>query len=378
MDLKDQISTVSSAVDQIKKNPRSSIKILWNAFKKSSFIWGAKINDIGLSVGHRNIIAIELDKSYEIPRIVGFAVREITSENPNISSIIREMFESGDFSNSYVNTSITGKSIITRFIRFPKMTKKELRASLEYEAEKYIPFDVSQVYLDFDVIDADETKKFVEVVLVAAKKEGIDNVLASCNSSGLTVKLIDVDSFACLNTFLTAYPEERKKTVALLNIGAKITNLLIITKGVPAFSRDVYFGGDDITLGLSKKMHIDVSEAARLKYKFKATDDTEVKIIIREILGYLLTEMKLSFDYYQNQNQEQKKKSLIESVYLIGGTSRLECIDSLLQDSIEIPVHILDPLRCVAVAENIDHELLNKYCASLAVPIGLALRDQEK
>jgi type IV pilus assembly protein PilM len=374
MDLKDQMSQASGPPEQLKKSPGNYLKILWDAFKKSSFIWGPQINDIGLSVGHRNIVALELDKSQEIPRIVRFAVREITSENPNISAIIREMFESEGFTNSYVNTSISGKSIIIRFIRFPKMTKKELRTSLEYEAEKYIPFDVSQVYLDFDLIETDEKNKFVEVVLVAAKKEGINDVLTSCKAAGLTVKLIDVDSFACLNTFVTAYPEEKTKTVALLNIGAKITNLLVMSNGVPAFSRDVYFGGDDITLGLSKKMHIDVHAAAQLKYNFKGTDDTDVKLIIREILGYLLTEMKLSFDYYQNQ--DQKKKAQIEAVYLIGGTSRLEGIDVLLQDSIGVPVTILDPLRCVTVAENIDHELLNNYCASLAVPIGLALRDQ--
>jgi type IV pilus assembly protein PilM len=372
MELMNKKSSVSGLSQQISSSPKGVLQSLWAAFKKSTFIWGPQLNDIGLSVGHRNIVAVEIDKTGDFPRLVKCGVREVSTDNPNVSALLREMFDTEHFSNSYVNTSISGKSIIIRFIRFPKMQKKELRTSLEFEAEKYIPFAVNQVYMDFDIIGSDDNSKFIDVALVAAKREGVDDVLQMCKNAGLTPRIIDVDSFACMNTFLTAYPEEVGKTVALVNIGAKITNVIVMDKGTPAFSRDVYFGGDDITGSLSKKLHIDLQAAAKIKYNLKKEKDENIALIIREILGYLMTELKLSFDYFENQ--EQKKKSKIEAVYLIGGTSRLEGIDGILSQGLGTSVQILDPLRCVTVDPSIDQNLLNTYSASLAVPIGLALR----
>ena len=372
MDFTKHSSDENQNLTKEKNTRKRSLSSLWDTIKKSSFIWGPQLNDVGVSIGHRNIIVVEIDNKENIPRLVKFAVREVSSDNPNISSILKELFETEGISNSLINTSISGKSIIVRFIRFPKMGKKDLKNSLQYEAEKYIPFDVSQVYLDYDIVGDEENKKFYDIALVAAKREGVDDLLLSCKSADLGVKVIDVDSFACLNTFLCAYPEEVKSTVALVNIGARITNLLIMSQGVPAFSRDVYFGGDDITAGLSKRLHIAITEAAQLKFNLKEIDDSNVKIIIREILAYLITEMKLSFDYFQNQ--DPKKQQKINKVYLIGGTSRLEGLKDIIQQAIDVPTHFFDPLRCVTIDPALDHNQLNDYSASLAVPIGLALR----
>ncbi len=355
----------------LKGTSKNIFNLLWSKFKKSSFIWGPQLNDVGLNLGHRNVIAVELDKTEEIPQIVNFGAAELSADNPNIAEVVQNIFSSHTFSNNLVNTAISGKSIIVRFIKLPKMQKKEMTNSLAFEAEKYIPFDLSQVYLGFDVLDSADNKKMSDVALVAAKKDAVDDVVSLCKNAGLVVKIIDIDSFACLNAFLHNYPEERTGTVALLNVGAKLTNLMIASNGKPEFCRDIYFGGDDVTQALVKKLEIGKSEADVLKLNLgEATE--EVKSVVRETIEYLVTEVKLSFDYFSSQNQG--KKAHIDAIYLIGGSSRLEGMSSILSSKLEVDAHNFDPLRGFTVSDNVDKSELDKCVLSLAVPLGLALR----
>jgi len=371
-DLKQKIDVVKDSIMGMKKNPKKTVHKMYNFLKKSTFFWGPQQNDVGVSIGHQNIIAVELDKMQEVPRITRLAVHEITKDNADISEILKEIFQNSGFSNNYINTSLSGKSVIVRFIKFPKMNKKELRSALEFEAEKYIPFDITDVYLDFDILNSDTTKKYLDIALVAAKKDAVNQLLANCKDANLNIKVIDNDSFACFNSFLAAYPEEKMKTTALINIGAKLTNLMIVYQGLPGFSRDLYFGGDDITLGLSKKLQVDISEASKLKYNLKATKNENIKIIVREILNYLMTEIKLSFDYFETQTQKEKRS--VETIYIIGGSSQLEGLVELIEETLKIKTVHFEPLRSIIVEDSVDKKLLKQYEASLAVPIGLAIR----
>ena len=373
IDVTKKMVDIKSSLTQLKKDPKKTAITLWEAIKKSSFFWGPQQNEIGVSIGHQNVIAVELDKTQEVPHLKRFAVCEITENHANISEILKEMFQNEGFSTTYINTSLSGKSVIVRFIKFPKMNKRELRSALEFEAEKYIPFDITEVFLDFDVLDkSDATKKYLNIALVAAKKDAVNQLLENCKDAHLNVKVIDNDSFACFNAFLAAYPEETMNTTALINIGAKLTNLMIVYQGLPSFSRDLYFGGDDITLGLSKKLQVDISEASKLKYNLKATKDENVQIIVREILNYLITEIKLSFDYFETQTQKEKRS--IETIYIIGGTSQLEGLDTFIEETLNIKTVHFEPLRGIIVEDSVDKKLLKRYTASLAVPIGLAIR----
>lgn len=359
-------------IGTVKKNPKHGFQSLWETIKHSSYFYGPIQNEIGLSIGHRNMIAVEIDKTGEIPRMVSCSVLEIEEGQTPTAEMLKSLFPQSAFSHNDINTSVSGKSIIVRFIKFPKMNDKELRSALEFEAEKYIPFDLADVYLDFDVLRTDEHKRYVEVALVVAKREAIDSVIDLCGSAGLNTKIIDIDSFACFNTFLAAYPDDGNKNIALINIGAKISSLTIITNGQPSFCRDIYFGGDDITFGLSKKMGLEHKDAADLKCNLGQVKDENVRVVIREIVGYLINEIKLSFDYFESQSN--KEKFTIDAIYLIGGSSRLQGLSQLFNDSLHIQTTLFDPLRAVVVDERVDAALVERYGPSLAVPIGLALR----
>ena len=344
---------------------------VWHFFATSPFFWGQQQNHIGLSIGHKNVIAVELDKQDEVPKIVRFSIREVLTDTENyLPELLKEMFRTDSLSTNFVAASLSGKSVIVRFVKFLKMHKKDLRSALEYEAEKYIPFDLEQVFMDFAILEQDENSKHLDIALVVAKRECVTDLLRVCKEAELVLKAIDIDSLACFNTFVFSYPEESKKTCALINIGAKVTNLLICTGGQPSFCRDVFFGGEDVSAGLSKKMNITYEDADKVKYDFNNRADEEKKVYFRELISYLLTEIKLSIDYFIKQNQGGQ----IEKIYITGGTSEIDYLLQVFEDVLGVRTERMDPLRNIMIDDSIDNQLVNKYLASLAVPIGLALR----
>ncbi|MBU1864059.1 MAG: type IV pilus assembly protein PilM [Candidatus Omnitrophica bacterium] len=359
---------MSNNKSEVKHKPAGFFSMI----RKSLFFLDPPQNSLGISIGHQNIIIVELNKSQEVPRMVRLTVQEVPEENANITDILKAMFQMGGFSNTFINASLSGKAVIIRFLKFPKMSKKELRSALEFEAEKYIPFKINDIYLDFSVLRSDSNMKFVEVALVVAKKDAVHELLTQCQQANLNVKAIDTDAFACCNAFLAAYPEEKMKTTALINIGAKLTNLVIMSEGMPAFSRDIYFGGDDVTKGLSKQLHINLPEASKLKYKINDSHDERIETIVQGILNHLITEIELSFDYFENHFQ--KKQEPVEVIYLVGGTSRLGGLADLFEKSLRTKTVLFDPLRCVTVDNSVNQSVVEQYANSLAVPIGLALR----
>lgn len=369
MDLKD---TIKNLYTSFRENPRGVSGQLFQQLLHSSFFLGPKQNSIGVSIGHKNVIAVEIDQSQQTPRLVNFSVKQLMEGGPVMSSLLADMFSQGGFTHPFVKVSLSGKSVIVRFVKLPKMNKKELRSALEFEAERYIPFELNQVYLDFDIIRADVAKKFTEVVLVVAKTDAVDELITECKMAALQPTLIDVDCFACYNAFLAAYPHEVDKPIALVNIGAKLTNLLILSQGLPAFTRDIYFGGDDVAANLSKKLDIPVEVADALQCNLQNAQIDNIKVIIREILSYLVNEMKLSLDYFESQFQKQK----VEAIYLIGGASQLDGLVDIFNETLGVPTQHFDPLRCVVVDESLDQAMVQKYAPSLAVPIGLAMRSK--
>lgn len=334
----------------------------------SSFLWGQQYNDISVSVGHKNITAIELDKTGDLPVICGFQRKAFESDQP-VSEQLKSIFSGRNFTNRFAITSLCGKSVIVRFVNFPVMPKKDLRSALEFEAEKYIPFDIDNVYMDFAIISEDTKKKSLNVAIVVAKKESINDLVNDFKNADIIIKDINIDSFAAYNTFCYSYPEELENVTALLNIGAKVSSLMVINDGTPAFSRDIYFGGDDLTAALSKKIHLPEVKAEEIKKEISADSDAELKVGYREALNYLLQEVKLSLDYFSKQFDSKK----VTKIFMTGGATANTYLSEVVAQVINIPVENIDPLRNVLVSEKIESSLLNAHAASLTVPLGLAL-----
>ncbi|MFC1809596.1 type IV pilus assembly protein PilM, partial [Candidatus Omnitrophota bacterium] len=305
-------------------------------------------------------------------RLVNLAAQKITKEIDNKSDLLKQIFQDAKFTSDVINTSISGNAVITRFIKFPHMSKKDLKNALEFEAEKYIPFNLSDVYIDFDIIreEKEETKKFYKLALVAVKRDTINSFYEICKAAGIHLNAIDLDCFAYSGLFKLTYPDKTDKPVALVNIGAELTNISIIEDGYEAFTRDVIFGGTDITNRISKILKISVEDALDFKYNLDVNVQ-ENKIVLKDALKYFLQELKLSLDFFKNQ---VNKGSDVQEIYLFGGTSWLNGLCQLVNEETKIETILFDPVKNIIVDDTVDVQLFERLRGSLSVPLGLALR----
>ena len=333
-------------------------------------------NVVGLDIGSHTVKVVEIKESPEGKELAGFALTEIApgssgGEDAGTEAIKRVMGES-KIETDRVVTAVSGQSVIVRHIELPKMSREEAENAIKYEAEQHIPFDIKEVTLDFQILEHASDSKKMNVLLVAARNDLIDNHLKLIQSAGLKPAIIDVDSFALVNT-LEAIKGERNKeeTIALVNMGAKLTNINIVREGVSCFTRDISLAGNNLTEAIQNSLNLDPSQAEKLKKEEgEAGGDSPVSQALNPVLKDLVSELRLSFDYYENQALERTTNRILFS----GGSARLKNLDKFLTQALGIPTEIWNFLDGLGINSDIDKETLTDAVPLLAVGIGLALR----
>jgi type IV pilus assembly protein PilM len=166
-------------------------------------------------------------------------------DSSSIVETIKKLLKSLNIRAKDAACSVSGNSVIIRKISLPAMPSEELEDQIHWEAEQYIPFDINDVNIDFQILAADQHDPAkMEVLLVASKKDIINDYLAVFNETGINLAVVDVDSFAIQNAFELNYDVEPENVSALINIGASIMNLNIVKNGISLFTRDVQMGGN--------------------------------------------------------------------------------------------------------------------------------------
>src|SRR4030043_1417046 len=196
---------------------------------------------------------------------------------------IRDLFNTSRTKTKDVVTSVSGHSVIFKKISLPLMTEAELEESIQWEAERYIPFDINDVNIDFQIFGStSENPEVMDVVLVAAKKDIINDYVSVIMESGLNPVIIDIDSFALENMLAMNYEMEKDETVAIANVGASVTNINILRNNITSFTRDIFKGGNQITEEIQRQLHIDYEEAE--KYKVGGQVDGNAQSTIQNVL----------------------------------------------------------------------------------------------
>lgn len=326
---------------------------------------------IGLDIGTSAIKIVEASGTAEKPVLTALALANITpSSKSNLTDLIKSTMQEARVSTKDANISVSGPSLIVRFISMPKMKMEDLKNAIRFEAEKFIPFDISECVIDFQILTKSDTDNRTNILLVAARREQIQDRVRAVEQAGLSVGLIDVDCFAVSNSFLRNFPSlDPNKTVALLNIGASYTNLSILKAGVIFFSRDVAIGSNDFDETIAKIFSISPDAAHELKVspKDKAPRLAESA---KQVVNSLVDDVKLSFSYHENQSGQS-----VDEVYLTGGGAGLAGLDEVFSEALGAKPIRWDPLAFLdKTGRGIDTDLLNSSKAYFAVAAGLALR----
>jgi len=304
----------------------------------------------------------------------------------------------------YAATSVSGNSVIVRFVKILKMNKKELDARISAEAEAFIPFNINDVYLSYYILNEnilEEGQEKMEIVLVACKKEVIDERIEIITSAGLIPVLIDTDSFA-LETLLNKIvpqPTNNFSSIILLNIGQRVTNLSILVNNLSMLSlnknllpayysrlvRDIFISGVSIDKAISKRLNLDIKSVDEFKKSVKILFSDEEKLsaiynydklmilsskIITDVIREIVSDVNRSIDYFISSGIE----STITKVYLCGGTSSIPNLSKLISSQLNIEVEYLNPFSFLKdPPKDIPFHILNSLC----VASGLSLRRLE-
>lgn len=338
---------------------------------------------VGLDIGSHSIKIVELvhhKKRYELKNF-GIAqlppeaiVDGVIMDSSVVAEAIRNLFVNLKIKNRNVATSVAGHSLIVKKIQLPLMTEDELEEQIQWEAGQYIPFEVEEVNLDFQILGSQSSEEGqMDVLLVAVKKDIINDYTVVIAEAGLNVQAVDVDAFAIGNLFEVANPEMHDKTVALIDIGAGIMNISVVRGGVSIFTRDITIGGSNYTEEIQKDLGVSYDEAEVLKLggASEHANPEQVAQIMGSVTENVVLEIQRSLDFFSATSSEEE----IQAVYLVGGCSLVPGLAQAVEERLGVPTQILNAFKGLTVSpKDFDPDYLEAMGPVAAAATGLALR----
>lgn len=339
---------------------------------------------IGLDIGSSYIKTVKLKESKGSYELEMFNMHplppELIVDGSIIDSLrlvdsIKELVKKTDIKTKDAVVSISGhSSVIIKRISLPEMSEEELSESIKFEAEQYVPFDIEDVNLDFQIIGPKEEPGQMDVILVAVKKDVINEYLYAIKEAGLNPIIVDIDSFALENMYGINYEIEPEKNIALLNIGASTINLSILKGGISVFTRDSSLGSNLHTEALQREFNISYENAEKLKRGEAVENVTPESAapIIESASEEILSEIVRSFDYYRSTTIQEE----ISQVLLSGGCALMPNFTSVIGERTGIETRVADPFRNIKIPKKLEDSQIEQVSPMLAVAVGLALRKQ--
>jgi type IV pilus assembly protein PilM len=375
---------------------------------------------VGVDIGTHTIKVCQLKRAgegYELERFGAVEIfpggdRPMDAQEQQAAKInaLKQALAVGGIKAKHSVSAVSGESIIVRYLQLPEMPEDELKKALQWEAEEYIPFRLSEVNLDSVILGrgSDGEHPKMDVLLVSAKKDLVESHLSVIRGAGLEPRIVDVDSFAFLNCFEINHQPALDECVALINIGAEITGINIYSGGVSRFSRDIPVGGNTITAAVKARLGCSISDAEGLKINIgvapvaaaapKAESNVQGSLMdsirgtveemtgahvndhlpevnaskaINGVVAGMLLEVRRSLEFFESQYRGIN----VSRVVLGGGTAVLRNLAQQFEQELRLPVEMIDPLRRIKVSSrgNLGEQVL-AVRHQLGVGIGLGIR----
>jgi type IV pilus assembly protein PilM len=340
---------------------------------------------IGLDIGSSAIKLVQLKESKGRYFLQKFGVKPLEPEvivdgtvmdEGRVVSAIRELFDESNVKNKHVAISISGHAVIVKKISLPPMPDDELEGQVRLAAEQYIPFDINEVNIDFHVLPPDpsgDAQADMSVILVAAKKDKINELTELVKGAGLIPMVMDVDAFAIENMHAVNYPMAQEETTALVNVGASVMNVNIIRGGVSLFTRDIPLGGNRYTEAIQREMGMSYEEAEEVKKGERANEagGAQLTNVIDSVNAEVASEIARTVDYFKTSTSNAD----LDRVLVCGGVARIRGLVQQLGDRMQVPVELANPFGEIDTSgSDFDQDTLADMAPLAAVGVGLALR----
>jgi type IV pilus assembly protein PilM len=340
---------------------------------------------VGLDIGSSAVKAIELKAIGNSYRVIAFGSEPIPPDSivdgaiidgTAVADAIRRLFEHHPFKSREVAASLSGNAVIVKKINLPVMTAAELAESIYWEAEQYIPFDIQDVNLDYQILNpgtAPGSGGTMDVLLVAAKKDKIADYTGVIAQAGCVPVVVDVDVFALQNAYELNYGLDPHAVVVLLNAGASAININILSGGQSLFTRDISIGGNAYTEAVQKELNLPYDRAEQLKkgHPVDGAAYQDAVAVLHAMTDSVLLETQKTFDFFKATAASDR----IDRLILSGGASRVEGFAQALEERFGAPVEMFNPFKTVDFdAEKLGVADPQTLVPTAAVAVGLALR----
>ena len=349
---------------------------------------------VGLDIGSHAIKLVEIDDTKKGMVLKNFGVIGLPpdaivegsiKEMEIVASAIKNLYKNLKVKNRNVATSISGYSVIVKKISIGKRDETELESTIHDEAEQYIPFDINDVNLDYEILrdegdaggeekgeEGKEETDLMEVMLVAAKKDIVDDYMSLLHLAGLNPVVLDVDAFALQNAFEIS-SQEASGCYAIVNVGAEELGINAVKNGVSMFTRDSSYGGSQITEAIMSKLEVSHEEGEKIKLGGTKMDKDRAVLeeIFTSVVAGWVQEIKRALDFLATTYPDET----IEKIYLSGGSARIPGFHKYLELETDIPVVEMNPFAGLQINEKVfDPKYLGYMSPQAAVAVGLALR----
>ncbi|MEW6608417.1 MAG: type IV pilus assembly protein PilM [bacterium] len=363
-------------------------------------LWGREKVPVGLDISHDCIKVVKLRRTDSKIILDAIGMTKISPEPLDEDALgakqelsvkaIKNLLVTHKIDTKKVRSSVSGNSVVVRYIKLPYMSETELKDVIKFEAEEHIPFDIEHVIIDFQIIKetVEKDERMILVLLVAAKEELIYDHMEILHRAGLETVHINVDTFATEDALTYGVGEE--DVIALVDIGARMTNINVVENKISCFNRDVLVGGNDFTEGIRRELGVSFQEAEKIKEEegiillpeeittavtpaVTGSDKAaQISYAIESVGARLLDELERSFAYYYTQLPVYRKN--IDRVIISGGSAKLANLDNFLSNGLGMSVVIGDPFAKISIPPKFDQTYIKKVSSAFAVSLGLAMK----
>ncbi len=350
-------------------------------------LFGKKKSVAGLDVGSSSIKMVELQGKMNNLTLVSLGFENLPDDTivdgqimelNVVSDVIQNICKNHNITANQVVTGVSGHSVIIKNIILPSMGAEELEESIDWHAEEHIPYDLSDVNLDYQVTAEDG--EVTHVLIAACKRERIDNIKQAIQLAGKQPVIIDVDTFALQNCYEVNYQPDDSQVVTLLNIGASTMNVNIVQGTRSLFTRDITVGGSQFTDVLQRSLGLSFQQAEAVKRGVaeasEGIEETAIEPLMDNVTDLVAMEIQKTFDFYRATTDDSEM--VVQKILLSGGGSKLNGLAEDLSVKLELPVEVLDPFRSIKVdTRKFDPDYLSEIMPEMAVAVGLAVRGVE-
>jgi len=325
---------------------------------------------VGLDIGNHSVKFVEMTVSKGKVTLRQALLRPLESQAAveNITPIIKPLLENIKAASEHVRLVLSGSSLLCRCVQMPLMTQNELKGAIRFEAENHIAFPIDDCILDFQILNQVSEKKTMNVLLVAAKRDFIQERVRQLTDLEIRPEAIDVDTFCLVNAH-EALGETQEKPFGLLNVGHRVTSFAIMKGGLPLFVREIPLGGAAVTKALTEEKGLGEPEAENYKVAHHPDSLEELKTATHKGFESLAEELKHSLDYFENDAGEP-----LTRVLLSGGGGLAEAAPAFFTEALGKEVVLWDNLKKLEVDPAVDRKFLEEHAPLFNVAFGLALR----